>query len=93
MFIHIGNGNVIQSKDVIAIIDYQSISSSVIMGEMIQAWKKEKKIVGPKSNAKSVIVTENQIYYTAVSVSTLKKRTGITQGISNEQDFSDEISL
>ena len=93
MFIHIGNGNVIWSKDVIAIIDYQIISSSVIMGEMIQAWKKEKKIIGPISNAKSIIVTKNEVYYTAVSVSTLKKRTSIKQGISNEKDFSDEIPL
>jgi extracellular matrix regulatory protein B len=93
MFIHIGNGNVIWSKDVVAIIDHQIISSSVIMGEMIQAWKKEKKIIGPTSNAKSVIITKDEVYYTTVSVSTLKKRTSITQGISNEQDFSDEISL
>ncbi|RKQ32982.1 extracellular matrix regulator RemB [Oceanobacillus halophilus] len=91
MFIHIGDGNVIRSKDVIAIIDHQIISSSVIMGEMMEAWKKEKKIAGPANSSKSVIVTKDMIYYTTVSVPTLKKRTSVSKIISNLEDYSEGV--
>ncbi|WP_156289945.1 extracellular matrix regulator RemB [Oceanobacillus salinisoli] len=91
MFIHIGDGNVIRSKDVIAIIDYHIISSSVIMTEMMDAWKREKKITGPTKNPKSVMITKDTIYYTTVSVATLKKRTSMIESISNLDDYSNEV--
>lgn len=91
MFIHIGNGNVIRSDDVVAIIDYHIISSSVIMDEMMNAWKKHKQIVGTKKDAKSVMITLDKVYYSNVSVSTLKNRTSMISTISNLDDYSEEF--
>ncbi|WP_085993779.1 extracellular matrix regulator RemB [Oceanobacillus senegalensis] len=91
MFIHLGNDNVIRSEDVIAIIDYQMISSSVIMGEMMKAWKREKKIIGTMKDAKSIMITTDLIYYTTVSVSTLKRRSSINHAINNLDDYSEEV--
>lgn len=91
MFIHIGNGNVIRSDDVIAIIDYHIISSSVIMEEMMSSWKKNKQIVGTEKDAKSVMITLEKVYYSNVSVSTLKKRTSMVSTISNLDDYSEEV--
>lgn len=91
MFIHIGNGNVIRSDDVVAIIDYHIISSSVIMDEMMNAWKKNKQIVGTKKDAKSVMITLDKVYYSNVSVSTLKNRTSMISTISNLDDYSEEF--
>ncbi|AVQ97533.1 DUF370 domain-containing protein [Oceanobacillus iheyensis] len=91
MFIHIGNDNVIRSQDVVAIIDYNLISSSTIMEEMMKNAGKEKKVVGPTVDAKSVMITKEIIYYSTLSVSTLKKRASMISTISKLDDFSDEI--
>jgi extracellular matrix regulatory protein B len=91
MFIHIGNDNVIRSQDVVAIIDYNLISSSTIMEEMMENAGKEKKVVGPTVEAKSVMITKEIIYYSTLSVSTLKKRASMISTISKLDDFSDEI--
>jgi regulator of extracellular matrix RemA (YlzA/DUF370 family) len=91
MFIHIGNGNVIRSRNVIAIIDYQFISSSTIMEEMVSEAKRQKKLVGPTVDAKSVMITRETIYFSTLSVTTLKKRASIISTISKLDDYSDEV--
>ena len=92
MFIHIGNGNVIQSKDIIAIIDCEIISSSVIDEEMMERAKSEKQIKGPTTLAKSVMITNEIIYYSTLSVATLSKRASIKSTIRNLDDYSDEVT-
>ncbi|MFZ3577663.1 extracellular matrix regulator RemB [Virgibacillus sp. DJP39] len=91
MFIHIGNDNVIRSKDVISIIDRNIISSSSIMEEMIERATKEKSIVAPTEEAKSVVITNDLIYFSSLSVATLKKRASMISTISKLDNFSDEI--
>lgn len=91
MFIHIGNNNVIHSCDVIAIIDYHLISSSTIMEELITESSKQQKIVGPLEATKSIMITKDLIYYSSLSVSTLKKRASMISTISKLNDFSDDV--
>lgn len=91
MFIHIGNDNVIRSQDVIAIIDYNLITSSTIMEEMVRESKKQKKIIGPTVDTKSVMITNEIIYYSTLSVTTLKKRASMISTISRLDDYSDEV--
>lgn len=92
MFIHIGDGNVIHSEQIIAIIDCNLISSSVINDEMITGSKREKKVIGPKKNAKAIMLTKDYIYYSTLSVSTLKKRSSMMSTIDKLDDYSEEIS-
>ncbi|MFD2761353.1 extracellular matrix regulator RemB [Lentibacillus juripiscarius] len=91
MFIHIGNDNVIQSKDVISIIDRNVVTSSSIMEEMMENATIRKKVFGPTDEAKSVVVTAEEIYYSSLSVSTLKKRASMISTISKLDDYSDEL--
>lgn len=91
MFIHIGNGNVIRSKDIVSIVDHNIISSSTIMDEMMTANKEE--ILGPKVGAKSVVITNNQLYFSTLSVATLKKRASMISTISKLEDYSNELEL
>ncbi|WP_249872262.1 extracellular matrix regulator RemB [Oceanobacillus saliphilus] len=93
MFIHIGNGNVIHSEEIIAIIDYNLISSSTIINEMMTASKRKKKVVGPKKNAKAVMITKDMIYFSTLSVSTLKKRSSISSTINKLDDYAEEMTL
>ncbi|RDW16802.1 extracellular matrix regulator RemB [Oceanobacillus chungangensis] len=92
MFIHIGNANVIRSQDIIAIIDYQMIAESAIMDEMIETSSTRNNIVGPTVNAKSIVITEDMIYYTTISVATLQKRANMMSTISKLEDYSDQMS-
>nr|WP_164215755.1 extracellular matrix/biofilm biosynthesis regulator RemA family protein [Virgibacillus sp. YIM 98842] len=91
MFIHIGNDNAIRSGDVIAILDYNLISSSTIMENFMEGSEKEGKIIGPRADAKSVMVTRDHIYYSTLSVTTLKKRASMISTIDKLDDFSDDI--
>jgi hypothetical protein len=92
MFIHIGNDNAIRSQDVIAILDYNLISSSTIMEELMERSEKEGEIVEPAEDAKSVMITKDYIYYSTLSVTTLKKRASMISTIDKLDDFSDEIN-
>jgi len=79
MFIHVGNDNVIRSRDIISIIDYNILDSSSVMEEMIELDKKQGKVKGNPSIAKSIVITSDLIYYSSLSVLTLKKRSSIRQ--------------
>ncbi|MCF3944015.1 extracellular matrix regulator RemB [Oceanobacillus alkalisoli] len=87
MFIDIGNGNVIQSSTIIAIIDYELISSSVLLQEMVDQAKQEKTLKGPTVQAKSMMVTTKGTYVSTLSVATLKKRTSIKATIKHMEDY------
>ena len=91
MFIHIGNGNVIRTSTIISIIDRQIISSSITMEEWII--NNEKNLKGSKTKAKSIAITEDFIYYSPLSVPTLKKRASMISTISKLADYSDDLDL
>lgn len=91
MVIHIGNDHVIQSEAIISIIDYNVVTSSGIMEKMVEKKAEQEKVYGPADEAKSVVVTSDNVYYSSLSVSTLKKRAGLFSMIDKLDDFSDEI--
>ncbi|ASN03788.1 extracellular matrix regulator RemB [Virgibacillus necropolis] len=91
MFIHIGNDNVIQSKDVISIIDRNIISSSTIMEEMIQRASKNESVVETPEETKSVVITKDLIYFSSLSVATLKKRASMISTLNKLDNYSDEL--
>ncbi|MGI8313961.1 extracellular matrix regulator RemB [Halobacillus mangrovi] len=91
MFIHIGDDNVIQSKDVVAIIDHSLVSSSTIIEEMIFNQRKNRQVVETEDNqAKSIVITEDFIYFSPLSVFTLKKRANMKTTLNKLEDFSEE---
>ncbi|MRG87946.1 extracellular matrix regulator RemB [Salinibacillus xinjiangensis] len=91
MFIHIGEEHVIQSKDVVAIIDCDLLTSSSIVDEMIMNQKRNQKVIDSSyDQAKSIVVTTEFIYFSTLSVTTLKKRSSLTSTLDKLEDFSDE---
>lgn len=89
VFIHIEDDNVIQTDDIIAVIDYAIISSSVIMEEMLDSKQK----IGDETLAKSVVITDDIIYLSSLSVATLKKRTSMISMVNKLDDYTDNIVL
>ncbi|WP_407272314.1 extracellular matrix regulator RemB [Radiobacillus sp. PE A8.2] len=92
MFIHIGNDNVIRSDDVIAIIDNQLVNSSTINEQMLTNQRKAKNVFeSTELDAKSVVFTKDFIYFSPLSVLTLKKRAGILATLSKLDDYTEAI--
>lgn len=90
MFIHIGEDHVIDSEDVIAIIDKELLSSSSIVNEMIMNQRKNKKVFESSFDvAKSIVITKDYIYFSPLSVLTLKKRANMSSTLNKLEDYSD----
>ncbi|MDX6154361.1 extracellular matrix regulator RemB [Marinococcus sp. PL1-022] len=88
MFIHLGDGTVIRSKDVIAILDSNSQDSSSITRQFLQAVENDDKEQIADSEAKSVVVTKEKVYFSPISSLTLKRRSQI---ISEYDEYHEEI--
>jgi len=91
VFIHIGAGHVIQSKDIVAIIDRNVIASSPIMEEMMTESEQNGNVTGLAEEAKSFVITTDIIYCSTLSVATLQKRASMISTISRLEDYTDEI--
>lgn len=74
MFIFIGNDEVVETKKIISILDYQLVHSSPKLRQLIEGQKRNDNIFGSDEDAKSIIITDDGIHYSPFSTSTLKKR-------------------
>ncbi|MBA9028086.1 MULTISPECIES: extracellular matrix regulator RemB [Bacillaceae] len=73
MYLHIGEDILVKTDDVIAILDKNLLNSSPIMEEFIQ--KKEGVIQNlAKSSIKSIVITNEIVYYSPLASATLKRR-------------------
>lgn len=81
MFLHLGADTVIPLRNVIAIFDLK-IAGSAITEKYIKKMKSLNKTIDiSDNNAKSFIITDQNVYLSAISSQTLKKRAGhITVG-------------
>ncbi|KGX93669.1 hypothetical protein N781_00165 [Pontibacillus halophilus JSM 076056 = DSM 19796] len=93
MFIHIGEDHVIESKDVIAIVDSDLMDSSQIVEEMITNQTRNERVFdSPQADTKSIVITKQFIYFSPLSVYTLKKRANMTSALKNMDDYSEEFT-
>ncbi|NGM81927.1 DUF370 domain-containing protein [Paenibacillus sp. 7124] len=75
MYIHLGGEKIIRSSELIAIFDISIEKSSKLSKQFVAAALNDKKLerIG-EEEAKSIVVTQNIVYYSPISSSTLKKR-------------------
>lgn len=74
MFLHLGADIVVPLRDVIAITDFK-MSKSGINKEFLSKMQNDKKMIDiSEKNAKSFIITKQNVYLSAISSLTLKKR-------------------
>ena len=75
MFIHLGGEKIIRASELIAIFDISMEKTSKISKQFIQPSRKRKKIeIIGEEDSKSLVVTNNKVYYSPISSTTLKKR-------------------
>lgn len=76
MFLHIGADTVIPLRSVIAILDFK-ITGSAVTDQYMKKSKSTNKVIDiSDNNAKSFVITDQNIYLSAISSQTLKKRAG-----------------
>lgn len=89
MFIHIGDDQIIKSEDVIVMIDQQYVESSSINGEMIEYQQEQESTPDIKEETKTIIVTKDCMYYSPLSILTLKKRSSLNMMLDHLDDYTD----
>lgn len=75
MYIHLGGEKIIRSSELVAIFDISIEKSSKISKQYVNHAQQQKHIemIG-EEEAKSIVVTQNTVYYSPISTTTLKKR-------------------
>ncbi len=76
MFLHLGNDISVRTSDIISIHDYDIFDSEENRA-YLESMKKKNAIIDSKGllkDVKSLIVTEDRLYLSAISSSTLKRR-------------------
>ncbi|AET58266.1 hypothetical protein HPL003_07515 [Paenibacillus terrae HPL-003] len=75
MYIHLGGEKIIRSSELVAIFDISIEKSSKISKQYVNHVQQQKHVemIG-EEEAKSIVVTQNTVYYSPISSTTLKKR-------------------
>ncbi|WP_396232420.1 extracellular matrix regulator RemB [Fredinandcohnia sp. QZ13] len=82
-----GDNVMVRSSDVITILDRQLLKSSSIVNEFLDV-QKDRVVELSNGNTKSVVVTVDNVYFSPLSSSTLKKR---SQQVSDFETILEEI--
>ncbi len=84
MFLHIGNGHLILSKDVVMISDYTSTFSSKDTKNFLQVANEEGFIQDYSNGSpKSFIITNETVYLSLISSTTLAKRINLVTDLES----------
>jgi len=73
LYIHIGEDQNIRAKDIISILDKESVNSSEMVEEFLK--RHEDRLINLSKNPfKSVVITQDKVYLSPIASGTLKKR-------------------
>lgn len=86
MFLHIGNDEVIKSKSMIIIVNYQ-LAKETNQLPSINRGKEIIELVSNEEQIKSIIITNEKVYYSTLSSATLKKRDSLYKSIAKLDTF------
>jgi len=90
MFLHLGGNTVVPSQEIIAILDVETEKLPVTREFLVIAGDEGFiKNIAPKEKAKSFVITNDQIFLSPISYTTLKKRSKSFSGMP-EKVFSPE---
>lgn len=73
MYIHIGEEVLVKTKDIIAILDKDSVHSSDYIQEFLQQNENNTENLS-KNSFKSIVITSGKVYLSPLASTTLKKR-------------------
>ncbi len=75
MFMHLGANVLVESSQVITIIDAKMLETAKSLEEFLQVQEEEGFVIDIEpGNTKSYVVTNSNVYFSPISTLTLKKR-------------------
>ncbi len=75
MFLHLGEDIVLQTKEIVAIIDSNVVEESEIVKEFIDVNDRKNNIVHiSDGTVKSIVITKKKVYFSPLTAVTLKRR-------------------
>lgn len=76
MFLHLGCDVIIKKKEIVGIFTYDHKKVRAATKEFLNSRRSEKKImeISQAEKAKSIVVTDKNLYFSPISSSTLQKR-------------------
>lgn len=88
MYLHLGQDTVVRSSEIVGIFDLENTSISKITKGFLAASEKAGRVVNvsfelPKSFVVCAVGKKATVYITQISSTTLRKRAGFMDGISN----------
>jgi extracellular matrix regulatory protein B len=87
VYIHLGDEVVIQTKYVVAILDYQVYASSPINEEFLKVLHSSTDYVQiGNEHTKSIVITTDKVYLSPLATNTLKRRAQFFKEIESEID-------
>lgn len=73
MYVHVGEDILVRTKDIIAIIDKESVNSSQSVKEFLD--RHDQHVFNlAKGSFKSIVITTDKVYFSPLASGTLKKR-------------------
>lgn len=87
MYLIIGNDHVINGEEVISILDYQLLKTSSKFNNLMEMKIGKNKVLGDEADAKSVILTDDYLYYSPFSTLTLKKRESFLSAVDQLENY------
>lgn len=88
MYIHLGGDMILRSNKIIAILDKQIKELSQDNRMFFQNHKKQKNIISVSDDEPmSIVITDDEIYYSPISSLTLKRRTEIISEIEEDESI------
>ncbi|WP_040657428.1 extracellular matrix regulator RemB [Orenia marismortui] len=83
--VHLGAGHMIPAKDIVLIADLESTTYSKKTREFLEVAEEEGFITDfSEGNPKSFVVTDETIYYSMISSSTLSKRVNFAYNLNRD---------
>ena len=86
MYMYIGNSEIIKTETIICVLDYQLMQSSTKFKKFIKQREKKIHLIGEVKEIKSIIITDDELFFSPLSTITLKKRNDIYTTIMNSED-------
>jgi hypothetical protein len=73
MYIHIGDDTLVPLRDIVAVLDAQTVKSSEIVQELLNSKKSSAVHIG-NGPVKSLVITPTQMYLSPMAIASIKKK-------------------
>ncbi len=84
MFVHLGGSTLVRSKSIIALINIENEPEKISVDPFLKQLDPKETLVKLDNNSKSMIITDDKVYLSPISTTTLKKRADFVNNLATD---------